>query len=257
MNLKHGFAMINVIASGSTGNCILLSIGDDMLLLDAGVPVKHIQRALGFNLSGLSACLVTHGHQDHCLAVDDLLARGVTVFGPMSLDKRRYIEARPNWTYTTGDRAWRVRAIEACHDIPCLGYAICHDATGWTALYLVDTGYVRNVPENVDCLLIECNHDPDTINGNLYSGELDIHLHSRITRYHLGLDSLERMIRENHWNTRVQEIWLLHLSEHNANWQLCQDTITGMVRCPVYLPPEAPGCPQIDFTSQRHTQGHL
>ncbi len=48
-------------ASSSKGNCHLLEIGGETLLLDAGLSRKQIVRA-GVKLSELSGCLITHSH---------------------------------------------------------------------------------------------------------------------------------------------------------------------------------------------------
>ena len=53
--------------SGSTGNCTFVSCGDTQLLIDAGVALGRIEKALrvlGVDCGGVSV-LVTHRHADH------------------------------------------------------------------------------------------------------------------------------------------------------------------------------------------------
>ena len=71
---------IQIIASGSSGNCYRISDGHTAVLLDAGIPFKAIQRAVGFRTHELSGALITHSHQDHCAAVRDLLRYGIGVY---------------------------------------------------------------------------------------------------------------------------------------------------------------------------------
>jgi len=54
--------LLDVIATGSTGNCYVLTAGKDKLLLDCGVQWKRIQKALKFRTSDVAGCLITHEH---------------------------------------------------------------------------------------------------------------------------------------------------------------------------------------------------
>ena len=56
------------LASGSSGNCALVSCGRTHLLLDAGISARRITTAvknLGVDPAALSGVLVTHEHSDH------------------------------------------------------------------------------------------------------------------------------------------------------------------------------------------------
>lgn len=54
--------LVKILASGSNGNCYLVDDGTTTILLDAGIPIKQIQRGSKFRLSKVSSCLVTHEH---------------------------------------------------------------------------------------------------------------------------------------------------------------------------------------------------
>ena len=68
------------LASSSRGNCYVVSDGDTALLLECGISFRRIKQGLGFDLSAVRACLVTHEHKDHARSVMDLLKSGVEVF---------------------------------------------------------------------------------------------------------------------------------------------------------------------------------
>ena len=56
------------LASGSSGNCALVSCGATRLLVDAGISARRITTALkslGVDPASLSGVLVTHEHSDH------------------------------------------------------------------------------------------------------------------------------------------------------------------------------------------------
>lgn len=48
--------------SGSSGNSYALITDDEILLLDAGVSLKHMMPLINFRISVLSGCLITHSH---------------------------------------------------------------------------------------------------------------------------------------------------------------------------------------------------
>ena len=59
---------LTTLASGSSGNCILLSGGGEHILIDAGISCRRIcrsLRALGVEPESLSGVLITHEHTDH------------------------------------------------------------------------------------------------------------------------------------------------------------------------------------------------
>ena len=75
--------MINVktLATGSSGNCFLLSKQGSRkdLMMECGIPIRQILKGIGYNLGRISACLVTHEHSDHAMAADALMTYGITV----------------------------------------------------------------------------------------------------------------------------------------------------------------------------------
>ncbi len=59
---------IALLASGSSGNSLLVQSGSTSVLVDAGISARRLSqaaRAAGVDLHSLSAVLVTHGHGDH------------------------------------------------------------------------------------------------------------------------------------------------------------------------------------------------
>ena len=59
---------ITTLASGSSGNCLVVSDGTTHILIDAGISARRITTALkdlGIDPKELAAVLVTHEHSDH------------------------------------------------------------------------------------------------------------------------------------------------------------------------------------------------
>lgn len=54
---------IEVLGTGSSGNCYKISNGKFALLLECGLPFKKIQKKLNYKLTReVDACLITHEH---------------------------------------------------------------------------------------------------------------------------------------------------------------------------------------------------
>ena len=68
------------LASSSHGNCYVVSDGQTAILLECGISFRRIKKGLGFDLSSIRACLVSHEHKDHAKSVMDLIKSGVEVF---------------------------------------------------------------------------------------------------------------------------------------------------------------------------------
>src|ERR1019366_5349463 len=73
-----------VIASGSSGNCVLVKNGSDSLIIDCGISRKRVQAAMaavGVSPESVRGIVLTHEHRDHSAGVG-VLSRwlGVPVF---------------------------------------------------------------------------------------------------------------------------------------------------------------------------------
>ena len=71
---------IEVIASGSSGNCYKINNEDTTLLIECGIPYKKIQQTLNFKVTDVDGVLVSHEHVDHSKACKDLIKAGVNLY---------------------------------------------------------------------------------------------------------------------------------------------------------------------------------
>ena len=69
---------IALFASGSSGNCALVSDGETHILIDAGISARRIRAGLtaqDVSMADLAGVLVTHEHSDHVKGLTVLLRR--------------------------------------------------------------------------------------------------------------------------------------------------------------------------------------
>ena len=54
--------------------------GNTPLLLECGIPIKEIQKGLGFGLRETEGCLISHEHKDHSKAAASIAKRGIDCY---------------------------------------------------------------------------------------------------------------------------------------------------------------------------------
>src|SRR5262245_27297355 len=93
--LAEGTLSVKVLASGSSGNCLLVRAGSTTLLVDAGVSARTINGHLaerGVPPESIDAILLTHEHIDHVTGVGVFSRKYGT---PVVADPRTLVAAKP------------------------------------------------------------------------------------------------------------------------------------------------------------------
>lgn len=230
---------IKIIASGSAGNAYRISDGRTQLLLDAGVPLSKLRPALGFRVSALGGCLISHAHGDHCKAAGELLRAGVPIYTSGGT-----IEA----VGLVGHRVKRVKALEEIvigsfrvlpfdvqHDAPePLGFLVASNDTGEKLLYVTDTYYVGYTFRGLTHIMCECNYSEEQLLASVEAGRIPEALVSRLRRSHMRLDRFLDLLRANDLSS-VRQIYLLHLSNNNSDAEAFREATERLTGCEVYV----------------------
>jgi phosphoribosyl 1,2-cyclic phosphodiesterase len=69
--------ILNVISSGSSGNCYVLKSETGSLLIECGVRFDEIQKALGYDLLRILGTLGSHCHLDHMRSAKKVMDAGI------------------------------------------------------------------------------------------------------------------------------------------------------------------------------------
>ncbi len=210
------------IASGSTGNCMLVEIDGRRIVIDLGVTAKMMQSSMnsnGFSWNDIDAVLITHTHSDHVKGLEVCIKRiAAPVF--MSHTSKDILKLERAIALTYFDRTeilpglW-VTAIRTSHDCPgSIGFKIETENSSFG--YITDLGMI---PENTldllsgsDCIVIESNHDEEM----LRYGRYPFYLKKRILseQGHLSNDACaEAVARFAERGTK--HFFLAHLSQEN------------------------------------------
>lgn len=128
---------------------------------------------------------------------------------------------------------WQITPISCKHDADgTVGYLIQRGEL--VALYLTDTAYTVNTFEGLTHLFVECNHSADLMRENTRSGGLTTGRFDRVRNNHMSIETLECMLRANDLS-RLQEVWLLHLSDQNSDEAEFKRRVQAITGIPVYV----------------------
>ena len=191
---------LKCLATGSSGNCYLLSTENETLILDCGIPIKEIKKGLDFDFSKVVGCVVTHSHKDHSQSTTDIAKLGISVWLPYLGDKgveRMYLG---NFT---------VRSFDVPHDnTNCCGYLI--EVDGERLLYVTDFEYIKYSfrKMRIQHLLIECNYQNKYVEKSASNRE-------HVLRGHAELQTTLGVVKDN--ADSLRNVILCHISHGNGN----------------------------------------
>lgn len=232
---------IEPISSGSSGNAYYISDGVTNVLIECGVSLRTLKEwcyANKHNYRTLDCVMVSHSHKDHSRSAQVLADMGIKVIMPKdTIEELRIkwvipIESYPDTKKAEKVNNWSVYAFPLVHDVTTYAYVV--DIGSERLHYVTDTKKVLYNVNKVTHLMIECNHDTDLVDINAQNGEISDLERKRITNTHMSLNSVKTAIMSMD-RSRLKEVWLLHLSDRNADEIRFRKEIQEIVDCPVYI----------------------
>lgn len=211
---------LTVLGSSSKGNCYVLDNGTEALIIEAGVRFVEVKKALGFNIRKVVGCLVTHRHGDHAKYIQAMLDNGIYTLAVEDVwtakgvwDNTRSLAVQPGKGYKLGN--FKVLTFPACHDVPCVGFVIDHPETG-RILFLTDSYMCEYRFQNLSQIMIECNYSFPSLERAIAAGATAASQRERLLTSHQELNTCKEYLRGTDLS-QVENVVLLHLSEHNSD----------------------------------------
>jgi phosphoribosyl 1,2-cyclic phosphodiesterase len=229
---------ITPLASSSKGNCYHVTDGMTALLLEAGIRYKDIQRALNFQVSSIAGCLISHEHGDHGKAAADVIKAGIDVYASqgtldalgLSGHRAKSIKAKQQFQIGT----WTILPFDVQHDVAePLGFLLAN-RTGDKLVFATDTYYIRYRFQGLTHIMVECNYSLRILDENIAAGRVPAVMKKRLLKSHFSLEHVKDFLRANDLS-KVQEIWLLHLSDNNSDAALFKHEIQELTGKPVWV----------------------
>jgi phosphoribosyl 1,2-cyclic phosphodiesterase len=231
-----------VLASGSRGNCAVLSSSAGSILVDAGLSCRETLKRMkiaGEDARCLKGIVISHEHADHVAGLQ-VLAKRLKV--PIYMTEATY----DSWRRSTRDQEGKAAKLEhreyfqagrsfCIGDITVNPFTIPHDAAdpcGFTFKaegvkigMVTDLGYlpysVRHHLRGCDGLLLESNHDLEMLRSGPYPWMVKQRVMSRVG--HLSNSALAEFLSSD-YDGSAAFLVLAHLSEQNNYPELARQT---------------------------------
>jgi len=175
---------------------------------------------------------------DHSKAVKDIMRAGIDCYisagtaEALGLSGHRVHIIKAKQQFQVG--TWTVLPFETQHDAAePLGFLLANQ-DGERLLYATDTYFIRYRFANLNVIAVECNYSSDILKRNVEAGAVPKELKSRILKSHFSLENVKRFLQANDLS-RVQEIWLLHLSEQNSCEKRFKEEVQKITGKPTYI----------------------
>lgn len=217
---------LKVLGSSSSGNCYLLENEKESLLIEAGVSLKSIDKAVKFDYGKVVGCLISHRHGDHCRSLGKLDGLVDIYCNKDVIQHKNLKHATEVKPYTINDiGGFEVMPFDVIHDVPCFGFFIKHDDMGKLA-FITDSAYADYSFRGVNHLMVECNYSTDKLNKSISDGITQEFQRNRLIQTHMELEETMNVIRTNATD-ELKNVILLHLSARNSDEEFMIDNIKG------------------------------
>lgn len=214
--------IFQVLGSGSNGNCYLLKDSNNkILILECGVNIKMLKKALNYDFSNVVGCLVTHEHKDHSKYVNDLIMMGIDVYMTQGTVEALQIADSYRLHIIKSEKMFilgsiKILPFEVKHDAKePVGFLIYHNECG-KILFATDTYYIEYKFKELNHILCECNYGEKKLLDNLKFDRISKYLYLRIMKSHFSFENFKDFLNENDLK-EVNTIVLLHSSELNSD----------------------------------------
>lgn len=232
--------VLKCLGSSSSGNCYILQSlrSDEVLIIEAGIPMLEAKKALRFKISGIKGCIVSHRHNDHAKYIGDYLKSGIKVLAlPDVFESKGFTNSsfskaiEPMHGYKVG--GFKVLPLPVVHDVPCVGFIIEHEEIG-SLLFVTDTMMLEYRLPKLNHIMLEANYDDAILQYNIDNAIIPASMRERLLHSHMELQTTKEVLRANDISS-ANEIILLHLSGNNSDAAQFKREVEEVSGKPVYI----------------------
>ena len=218
---------IQIIGSSSQANGYLLKSADQILVLELGCRFMDYVEILGSDFNKVVGCAFTHRHSDHLnpSTAKEFVRRGIPVFAHEEVIKEAVLKGfSPLLSHFPNKvGGFIIQTFEAPHNVPNYGFLIT-TPTNERILFVTDTTGVNLRFRDIDCIMVEANHDDDTLLDNLSNHDVSM----SHPEWHLGLEECVNFCKAN-YSASLKQIILIHMSHTNINEQYALESVQMQV----------------------------
>lgn len=175
---------------------------------------------------------------DHSKAVKEIMRAGIDCYISagtaealgISGHRLNIIKAKQQFRIGT----WTILPFETQHDAAePLGFLLANQ-DGERLLYATDTYFIRYRFRGLTHIAVECNYSLDILRANVEAGLVEPALKNRILKSHFSLENVKKFLQANDLS-KVQEIWLLHMSDRNSDAERFKRAVQELTGTEVYV----------------------
>lgn len=225
---------LNVISSGSSGNCYILETKNRYIVVDIGVPLYKIKSEFVFDDNKKIDLFITHEHIDHISGLKPF----INTFNPQiytsegtafqihkkKIEPEHFFVLDTNKIYDFDD--YEVIPFNTSHDA-CQPFGYRFNFTNSSISFATDMGVVTNevieVIRSSNCLILESNYEDDMLMQGSYPERLKKRVMS--TRGHLSNREAINLVSQI-FSFNLKKLFLGHISEENNDYTLIEKYIT-------------------------------
>jgi phosphoribosyl 1,2-cyclic phosphodiesterase len=222
-----------ILGSSSKGNCYLLCSESEVLIIECGVNISEIKKALNFSFAKVVGCVLTHEHMDHAKSAKEMMQMGINLYTSRGTIRSLALDVNHHRlkTIKAGEAvqigSFKILPFKTQHDVAePLGFIINHPETG-NILFITDSFYVENTFRNLHNVIIEANFSQEIIDEKVRNGASPEFLRNRIFKSHMSLETCKKTLKANDLS-KVNNIVLIHLSDGNSNATQFREEIEGL-----------------------------
>jgi phosphoribosyl 1,2-cyclic phosphodiesterase len=229
---------LHIIGSSSDGNGYVLEAEGSALVIEAGVPLKAVKQALGWQITKAAGCIITHEHGDHFKYAEEYTKKMVHIYSNHAVifegkySGFMWCMIPPTETVELG--RFRVTPYHNFHDVEIYGYLIYHPDMG-SMLFSTDSYKIGMTVRGVNHFLIEANYSDALLKENVWNGNINKAQADRIMLSHMSLDYCIKYLQDCEAEKSAKTITLCHLSERNSDPKLFHDAVAGAFSVPTYI----------------------
>lgn len=213
---------IKILATGSKGNCYVVSDGVTDIMIECGIKYTEIVRRLNYNFGNINTVLISHHHADHSLSAVKMHENGFDLVMPEETAYRLCLNDRSG-VYTPEPKkqlnvnTLAVVPFELFHcntdgsDCSCYGYLIGSRNTGEKLLFTTDTAYIKDKFTGLTHIMIETNYSDNTLDNSCIDS-----VEKRRLKSHMSLDTAVEFLEKTD-RSKLKEIYAIHGSENRLD----------------------------------------
>lgn len=214
---------VQVIASGSSGNCYLISDSqNNTLIMESGKGTFDDALRQIADVKKIAAVIISHKHNDHFGDAEKWQKAGIKVYTPDNMEHAEQFNLACAWKVP-----FSVIPLYVEHDpnIECFAFFIRSNVEGGKTIFFATDCYnysriIGALPEPLALAMVEVNHDMHMLDQNTkYPKEL----RERIRKTHCSVQRASLAIQK----AKCTRFLLIHPSENNLDQAAALEYLRG------------------------------